>query len=341
MLFLHIVIAGRDEDYICRITSWIRENRPDQFKVSAFTKKESFRKYMKASGKEADIVLAEEEFLAPEQLQEKNVIILGQPEKDEYENLQYIEKYQPAPAILSNILSLISMWNKELVKWNKAGKSEIILCISPEPHLKSTLALWLALISSKHVYMNFESFPFYLLKPDNQQFSRNISDVLYHIKASRGNIGIVLESAVYTDSTGINIVPPMDNPGDLWELSEKENEIFLKSLSLWARYTRIIADIEWNACSRTIQWIQAASRIFIPFCESQPHQLVRFRDMIMAISDESIQKIRWIYSGNSSNRLPDNFGSISVITSLNVFPYNWRETDLNCTFSNQLEELLR
>lgn len=291
MPFIHMVMADRDEEYVQRLTQWLRENRPQQFQVSAFTEKESFYRFLQESDQEIDVLLVSEHYLNPDLRKKNNLIVLGETSLEP--NLPTVEKYQTASALCTAILSLVSQWHHQLPRYGNAGKSDIVVCFSTDTWLKSILALWLAAISSSHVYINLEAFPFYLPDPLTQS-NRSLSDILYHIKANKGNIPIALESAVCTDKTGIHFLPPMDNPKDLWELTDTENALLIESFFSWGRFSRVIADIELCTSPKTIQWFEAASCLLIPFTTKDMNRVNRLNKMLLSLSDVKYEKIRWV-----------------------------------------------
>lgn len=313
-MLVNMIIADQDEIYINKLAQWFRENRTNQFQIIAFTEKESLHRFLNETNLNIDVLLAEECFLEEKMTSAVNtLIVLGQPVKDYAEDLKYIDKYLPAPSLCSEILSLISDTHQRV--WRKAEKSDLIICLSPDQKLKSTLALSLACVSNEYIYINYESFPIYNPVLDSYRSYKNLSNILYNIKASKDNIHMSLESAVYTDHNGINIIPPMDNPKDLWELSEEETASLIEALKAWGRFPRIIADIECSACPVTLQWLKAASVIFVPFDISQITQIRQLKKLLFNEIDRNI--IKWVLAGECANEdIPEDFDSLFFMREL-------------------------
>jgi len=335
---INMIIAGRDEEYIINLANWFRENRPQQFRVSAFTEKESFAKFLLNEDEIPDVILTEEAFLGSD-LEKNNIIILGEPGGEKYGELKQIAKYQPAPGIASSILTILSECGKAS-KWDKPGKSEIIVCLSPDAALKSTIALCLALACEDAVYINFESFPFYWLYPEKSFANKSLSDILYHIKALKGNTGIALDSAVYTDYTGLNIIPPIDNPNDMWEMTENEMDALVEALKSWGRFKIVIADIELNAGPYTAKWLEAASTVLVPLSPAILHHKQRVLNMINSLSDMAAKKIRWIQATYFENESFEDPGDICYIPELGALPEDWKPYAQNCPFSDKIHALI-
>jgi hypothetical protein len=341
-----MIIAGCDEDYIKNLANWFRANRPQQFRVSVFTEKESFANFYLNENEIPDVVLAEESFLcglngekSSEPEVNNNIIILGEIHSEKYSKLKQIEKYQPAPGIASAVLSVVSEYGK-VSKWRKPGKSEIIVCLSPDQALKSTFALYLAYACEDAVYMNFESFPFYRLNPEKNFTNKSLSDILYHIKASKENTGIALDSAVYTDYTGLNMVPPIDNPNDMWELNENEMDSLIEALKLWGHYKIVIADIELNAGPYTAKWLEAASTVFVPISPNFLHQKQRVNNMINSLAINTAEKLKWIQTMPPENELVEEPGNICRIPELRALPEDWKPYIQSCSFLNRIHALI-
>ena len=317
MIFVNMVIADQDEVYLSRLAKWFRENRSNQFQIMAFTEKESLLRFMKETDLNIDVLLIGENFLAPELSAALNTIILGQPIDPVNNEFRYIDKYLPAPSLCSEVLSTIS--NSENPIPGKAGKSELIICLSPDPRLKSTLALYLSGISYDNIYINLESFPFYIPSQNSYRNQKNLSDVLYHIKASKGNVVMALECAVLSNYNGINIIPPMDNPKDLWELSDKETGILIDALKSWGHFKNIIVDIELSAGPHINQWLESSSLILIPFEIKQLNQIRRLKNMLNQSIPE--EKIKWILVDECGDGdLPEDFSNLLILEELKAFP---------------------
>jgi len=336
---INMIIAGRDEEYIKNLANWFRENRPQQFRVSVFTDKECFTNFVLNEKEMTDVILAEEAFLCGNPENNINTIILGEPCGENYGKLKHIDKYQPAPGIASAILTIMSEYGK-VSKWDKPGKSEIIVCLSPDPSLKSTIALCLSLACKDAVYVNFESFPFYRLRPEKSYTNKSLSDILYHIKSLKGNTGIALDSAVYSDYTGLNIIPPIDNPNDLWEMTENEMDTLVNALKSWGHFKAVVADIELNAGPYTAKWLEAASTVIVPLSPVLLHQKQRIFNMIESLASAAAKKIKWIQAVSFENESLEAPGDICYIPELRVLPEDWKPYAQNCSFLDQLHALI-
>jgi len=320
---INMIIAGRDEEYVKNLANWFMEHRTHQFRISVFTEKESFENFCRNENETPDIILADEAFLCADLETNNNIIILGESRSEKYIKLKHIEKYQPAPGIASSILTIMSEYGK-VSGWNKPGKSEIIVCLSPDQALKTTFALYLAYACKDAVYLNFESFPFYRLLPEKSFANKNLSDILYNIKSSKGNTGIALDSAVYTDYTGLNIIPPIDNPNDIWELTENEMDALINSLKSWGHFKTVIADIELNAGPYTAKWLDAASTVFVPISPFLMHQKQRVNNMINSLSGTESEKVKWIQTMPFDSESFEEPDRICYIPELKALPEDWK-----------------
>lgn len=90
MPLIHMVIADRDVEYVQRLTQWFRENKSQQFQISAFTEEESFNRYLLTCDSDVDVFLIEEKFVNAELTQKGNFIILGNryPIFHQYKNIK-------------------------------------------------------------------------------------------------------------------------------------------------------------------------------------------------------------------------------------------------------------
>ena len=334
MPLVHMVLADADAEYVHRLAQWFRENKPRQFQISAFTARESFANFLQSGNPQADVILLSEQFLTPELMDTGNLIILGSP----VAGLPSVEKYQTASSLCSAVLSQMSGWQPVRPEFGNNGNSSIIACFSPDLRLKSTLALWLARMSQDHLYVNLEAFPAYSLQ--NEAEGKTVSDIFYHIKAAKGNLAIALESAVCT-SGGINHVPHMDNPGDLWELTDKETGILAETLLSWGRFSNIITDVEFNTSPRTLHWLELAYCVIVPFTAEHHEQILRMKSMLAALPGAGTDKYRWVLAGaNHNERLKDQFESLFWLPWLQELPQQFGALSLEKQAFEQLKALL-
>lgn len=335
---INLVLADFDFEYVNHLAQWFIENKPHQFKLSVFTSKESFEKFFESKNN-VDIILASEDFLIENIQQNAICIVLGQAVK--MSGIACIEKYQPAPAICSDILSVISNSQHKAKNWYSSGKSDLVVCFSPNTYIRSTFALLLSALSKDYVYINLESFPLYMVE-NIQTYNRNLSDILYHIKSQKSNTVMALESAVITNRNHINFIPPLDNPRDLWELSETEFDVFIEALMCWGHFSKVIIDSECNTSPSTIKLFDAASFIVVPFEKTQINQIPRLKNMLNNIPGLDSEKVRWVLCGSS-----EELFSSEEMSNLYEFPWvRAYASDVN-GFSldpcekNQLESLFK
>jgi len=336
---INMIIAGLDEEYIKNLANWFRENRPQQFRVSVFTEKDCFTNYLSDENEKPDLILAEEAFICSDLEKNNNIIILGESCGEKYSDIKCVAKYQSAPGIASAVLTILSECGK-VSKWDKSGKSEIIVCLSPDPALKSTIALYLALACENAVYINFESFPVYRLHPENNYTNKSLSDILYHIKSSKGNTAIALDSAVYSDYMGLNFIPPIDNPNDMWEMTESEIDALVKALKSWGHFKLIVADIELNAGPYTAKWLEAASTILVPLSPLILHQKQRVNNMIKSLAGTTGKNLKWIQSAYLKNESFEEPGNVCCIQELKPLPGDWKPYVQSSSLSKQIYSII-
>lgn len=311
MPLVHLVLADHDFEYINRLAQWFMENKADRFSVSVFTEKESFKKFVSANGGKIDVILASEDFITDIPANNgTTAILLGQALR--IKNLPFVEKYKPAPSIYSEILSAVSASPAEAEKWNSGGKSDLVVCFSTNMYLKSVFAILLCLTAKEHVYVSLESFPFNTMEEDIY-FNKNLSDVLYYIKSRKGNPVMALESAVITREN-LSFLPPVDNPLDLWELTNDETDTLIEALGSWGHFSRVIVDPEVNAGSLTVKLLKAASCIVVPFDKKHMHQIPRMKRMFSGILGQDLGKVKWVNCGNSGTVYPEELDNYFEIT---------------------------
>lgn len=337
MPLIHLVLAGSDFQYVNRLSQWFIENKSSQFQISAFSEKESFLNFLSQSENEIDVILAEESFLIEYPGINETCVILGRAVK--LTNHPAIEKYQSASSICSQVISAISKNSNKAIKWNTVRKSELVVCYSPNIYLKSTIAILLSLLSIEHGYINFESFPYFDLQEGYQMYNKNLSDILYHIKAEKGNLLMIMESAIATTNNQIRFIPPIDNPTDIWELTDKEMDTFIETLTNWGHFSKIILDIECNTSPMIIKLLESSSYIIIPFDKTQTHQIIRLENLLSSILGSDNDKIRWVCCGDCEQKYLD-VNNYLEFPWLNPSREEFRGFPMDTDIINQLGSLL-
>lgn|GEM_PF-650849 len=333
---LHLVLADRDYDYVSHFARWFAENKSGQFRVSVFTEPESFRKFISESDEKIDFILAAEDFLTNTEVKNVTTAVLGYNTK--LENLPAIKKYQPAPVIYSEIQSVLSENSAETGYMYTPGRSELVVCFSPSIFLRSAFALLLTVLSENHVYISLESFPFIAMDVNSSSCGKNLSDIFYYIKSRKGNPVMALESAVVSNGN-MNFIPPLDNPSDLWELTNEEIQVFIEALRSWGNFSKIIINSDCNTGPATMKFLENASYIMVPFNKKHMHQVPRLKNMINRIPGSG-GKVIWIFCGNDDGILIPDIENCHIISWIDESILSYTDNiNLDPPRMNQLENL--
>ena len=165
----------------------------------------------------------------------------------EDQKLPVLMKYQHADALIKEMMSLCSEQISQLHTGSRTeGRGSVLLFESPAGGVGTTTlacacAYYLQHQGQKVLYLNLERFGATesFLGGDGKA---DLGDLLYALKAKRGNFAIKLESVVRQDISGISYVEPCRHAADTESISAKDMEVLVRAVAESGMYDSVIMD---------------------------------------------------------------------------------------------------
>ncbi len=265
-----LLLCDTNEEYLCRLDSYIRENMHVAFELYDFTEKEALCSFDKKE-ETAVLVISQTAYEAEEKLDFENIIILDEsddsfskeaPLEDENRSIHHISKFNPASEILKEIEEFgRSSYDK--TNQRNDHKTSIIGFFTPITRcLQTTTALTLGQILAKNkntLYLNFEAFSSVTIKNDNTE-RFNLSDLLYFNEFEECSFKEKLDKAV-VKMGNLNMIDSIPSLLQLQKIPSEKLLQFINKLASEFEYDYIILDLS-NSQRDIPEILEACDSIF-------------------------------------------------------------------------------
>lgn len=292
MLNLNIIFYDKNIEYIYRLRNFFSE-KYSEYNIIYFTNDSKFKNFCKGFKGQGIFIISEccmSDVIQPDingeiliLVDEDNVILLN--------NYSTLYRYQASDNLISSILNYYA--EKATINSNKKyivkDNCQIIGIYSPINKCgKTNLSVELAKSLEKDVLLiNLEEFSD-LMDRLNIESDFTISDLMYFFLKNKDNLSIKLD-AIVKEYKNFYIMPPLDNPEDLYDI---ETDIWVRlflSISNIGKYKYIVLDIS-NVVRYFIKLFDICSYIFIPYSneKSNSDKLKKFDTYISSKSENGI-----------------------------------------------------
>lgn len=267
---LKIVIFDRNVEFINRFMRAFQQKYADEISISVFSKEDNFYRTLEEAY--TDIVLVEQTVNIDRKKIPNNVIVAylsRLSDVEEIDNTSVICKYQKVDLIYKQILDIYAENSANMKFRQKSENAKILLFTSVQGGCGTSVAaaayaLRKALDGGKVFYLNLEKFGdtgLYFVGEGKLSFS----DVIYSLKSKKSNLAMKIESAVMTDSSGVDFFAPCKNAYDMLELSDSDIRDLLQEIVHIKNYDEIIVDITGELNERMLMLMNeyAGSIIYV------------------------------------------------------------------------------
>lgn len=254
---IEIAVCDADQAYGERFVTWISLENQDKFLGCCFSEEKPFLEYLQAQ--RPDIVLLGKGFLGMEgvleQIQKEEpkgqegilwMYLNGLAEKghipEAAKALPVLDKYQPVSQMVREIFSYYQSYGKkeELLSFRR----ELIGIYSPGHSIWQTpFALTLAQVlgQQEHVlYVNLKECAGFT-EWFQEEYQRDLLDVMYLCLTGKGNVPECIGSAVY-HMENFSYIPPAGDSACLGEVLKQDYLKFVKLLAGQSGYGLVILD---------------------------------------------------------------------------------------------------
>ncbi len=241
----NMAVYFNDNDYLESFLNYLSEKNTG-FLCSGFTKSESLADF--AEKNPISLLLTDDSCYKNDARfinSEITVVLTERPDKTGSDSLYEINILQPVDEILGEILRIAAEADLSVDQERFSATGNLYTFISPVGRsLKTTFAFALAqLLSDKDntIYLNLE--------PDsgfsvlfNQDYGTDLSDLIFYLRDSQeAKLSLLLQSAIHSRQ-GVSFIPPVMNPGDIFQINSDE---IIKLLDLLHEngYRNIVVDM--------------------------------------------------------------------------------------------------
>lgn len=289
MFNLNIIFYDKNIEYVNRLNIYLSE-KYSEYNIIYFTNDNKFRDFCKGF-KEFGIFIISECCMSDVLQSDVNgeiLILVDEDNVDSMDNYNTVYRFQSANNLISYILNYfaenVTVNNNK--KYLMRDNCKIIGIYSPINRCgKTNLSIELAESLKKDVLLiNLEEFSD-LVDRLNIRGDFTISDLMYFFLKNTDNLSIKLD-AVAKEYNNFYLIPPLDNPEDLYDI---ETDIWINlflNISNLGKYQFIVLDIS-NVIRNFKKIFSICSYIFVPFINEKNNleKLKKFDTYINSKSD--------------------------------------------------------
>lgn len=241
-----LALCDGEEDYLYHMADYLERKDTFPFAVHSFTDTRQLRKFMDCH--EVELLLIAENAYDGEMkdLFPKHVVVLNESGNEVGDNVENINKYQSSEGILRAVAGSYAGSGGEVPKRLATGHGmKIIGNYTPVGRcLQTTFALSMGQILAKEhktLYLNFESYSGfgYLL---DQEFSTDLTDVLYYLNCEKDKLAYKLEGLVQTVN-GMDYIPPAASYRELGGITGEQWLGLFREIERISEYEYLILDL--------------------------------------------------------------------------------------------------
>ncbi|MGI6012487.1 MAG: hypothetical protein ACOX8H_13520 [Ruminococcus sp.] len=209
------------------------------------------------------------------------------PDVDEINGIPAVCKYQRAEALYRGMLSIYAEHSPNVKLKSISSDARIVLFLSVQggcgtSSAAAAYAMHCALKGRKIFYLTLERFG-----SSNLYFngvdSLSLSDVIYSLKSRNSNLLLKLESAIQTDSSGVEFLNDCKNPYDMFELEDEELEELLKNISQVKKYDEIVVDFSSDMWERKVKLMKDYADKIVYVSDGSPSGINKFEKFCQVI----------------------------------------------------------
>ncbi len=305
-------ILDSDIEFMSRLAKVFEQKYADKINLSIFSSEEML--YQSLKDNHVDMILAEQSIKLDKERVPKGITIgcfSTIPDVDEIEGIPAICKYQKAEAIYKMLLHLYAEGasNVRLIR-NKADmRAVLFMSVQGGSGTSAAAAAYAIRKSSDNTpvfYLNLEKFGdanLYFQGDGKLSFS----DVIYFLKSRKGNLPMKIESAVQTDTSGVDFFHSSRNAYDLFELSDEDVKLLVEGISQIEKYKEIVIDFSGDMSERMIMLMRDYADKIVYVSDGSPTgngKFERFCEAVRVMEQRQesgiLEKICLLYNRYSS-----------------------------------------
>lgn len=273
MIKKKIILADEDERYLKEIRYEFME-KGSKLELITFTKKEMLYQYLERGG-EADILVVDERLVegALNQIPMPATRIVLSSSMSPVDGFEVVKKYQRMENLINAILLKYAQESGTLEVVRGDSNTRLAAFYSPAGGTgKTTFALATAAAAARKglrtLYLNLEeidSVQDILIRTSNC-----LSDIFLALKTRGMQVGIKLKESIQMEpSAGFYYVSGVESISEYEEIDGNDMKILLDAVRELSSYDLVILDLASGFTEKTVQILNEADVIFVPFMQEE------------------------------------------------------------------------
>lgn len=246
---IKLAIIDNDENYVKRLVNNLQLHYADRLEVYSFSGISRFLSFYEEN--HVHVALVNEALSISEELPE-NLAFAWLVSSNDIKTCQgrpAVGKFQRSELLYKEVLGLYADLENQLVL-KSGSKGKCIVFTSAQggagtSTLAAAYAAYAARTGKRPLYLNLDllSNPSLYFQADG---NTGFSELLYALKAKKGNLAIKLESLVKKDSRGVQYFDVSKNANDMLELKPEDAELLMETVHAMESVDCVIVDLPMN-----------------------------------------------------------------------------------------------
>lgn len=240
-----MILFDTEEEYARLMTEFLRKQKNLPWELHTYTNEEEL---LREERETASILVAAESSCSEEiqRLFSDRLMVLSESGVMRWENLRYVDKYQPAEEVLKALLQVyMESMDAPLPRLRKGCKTVFIGNYSPVHRaMQTSMALTLSqLLAREHptLYLNFEHYAGLAeLVPDMR--TQDLADLLFFLGAEKEKFRLRMQTMM-KHIGNLDYVPPMKSGQNLLTVTAAEWMGLLTKIEEMGEYEYVVLDL--------------------------------------------------------------------------------------------------
>lgn len=243
---IKLAIVDNDENYVKRLINNLQVNYADKLEVYFFSGFDKFLSFYEMN--RVHVVLVSENQEVMEDLPENLIFawLVSSNDIKAYQGKPAVGKFQKSELLYKEVLGLYADLENRLVL-KSGAKGKCVMFTSAQGGagtsvLAAAYAVYMARMGKNPLYLNLDllSNPSLYFQADG---STGFSELIYALKAKKGNLALKLESIVKRDSRGVQYFDVSKNANDMLELKLEDVELLMETINSMENVDCVIIDL--------------------------------------------------------------------------------------------------
>ena len=264
---INLTILDSDKEYLRRLVEKLSVDYSDSLEIHSYSEVENIYATLEENGS-AVFLVGDNCPVEPERLPQNCCLafLTATPDKERLKDYANVGKFQKPELIYKQVLALYAEFGGRSVGGGINGGQAAILAFQPvsggsgSSTVAAAGAVYFATKGKKVLYLNLEktgSAESFFHGPGHY----TMSDLIYTLKSSKGNLAIKLESCLREDPRGVCFYAPSPVALDMFELSSQDSIRLVEAAARSGGYDYIILDLDFSIRAEMLEILRLANAV--------------------------------------------------------------------------------